>query len=46
MVRPIAKHGVSTNTLPLEVAKGLLGSSKGLLAPAQGLLGGLPLGGR
>ncbi|MGI5260039.1 ATP-binding protein [Streptomyces angustmyceticus] len=46
VVRPLAKNGVSTNSLPLDVAKGLVGSHQGLLAPAQGLLGGLPLGGR
>ncbi|MCF3174609.1 ATP-binding protein [Streptomyces sioyaensis] len=46
LVRPIAKHGISTSSLPLDAAKTLVGSSQGLLAPAQGLLGGLPLGGR
>ncbi|MFI2258020.1 ATP-binding protein [Streptomyces tubercidicus] len=49
VARPIAKKGVSTSTLPLDAAKtatGLVGSPQGLLAPAKGLLGGLPLGGR
>ncbi|KOG46658.1 ATP-binding protein [Streptomyces decoyicus] len=44
VVRPVAKHGITTNALPL--AKDLVGSPQGLLAPAQSLLGGLPLGGR
>lgn len=46
VARPIAKKGISTSTLPLDAAKGLVGSPQGLLAPAKGLLGGLPLGGR
>uniref|UniRef100_J2K3T9 ATP-binding protein n=1 Tax=Streptomyces auratus AGR0001 TaxID=1160718 RepID=J2K3T9_9ACTN len=46
LVRPIAKHGISTDRLPLDAAKTLVGSSQGLLGPAKSLLGGLPLGGR
>ncbi|MGP8299315.1 ATP-binding protein [Streptomyces inhibens] len=49
LLRPTLKNGLSTNTLPLDVAKGLLGGPVQKLAgaPAKGgLLGGLPLGGR
>ncbi|MEW1659988.1 MULTISPECIES: ATP-binding protein [unclassified Streptomyces] len=46
VARPVVKRGVSTNTLATDVVKGLIGSPTGLLKPAAGLLGGLPLGGR
>lgn len=37
--RPVLKNGISTDAIAAEAAKGLL-------KPAAGLLGGLPLGGR
>ncbi|AOP49946.1 ATP-binding protein [Streptomyces lydicus] len=46
VARPIAKRGVSTDALPLDAVKGLIGSPKGALTqPGGGLLGGLPVGG-
>ncbi|MFB7635905.1 ATP-binding protein [Streptomyces sp. NPDC056149] len=46
VARPVVRDGVSTDALAAEVAKRLLDSPDGLLKPAAGLLGGLPLGGR
>ncbi|MCK7624131.1 ATP-binding protein [Streptomyces sp. RS10V-4] len=40
VVRPVAKRGISTNTLATDAVKGLVGSPEGLLKPATGLLGG------
>ncbi|MFD8547975.1 ATP-binding protein [Streptomyces sp. NPDC059649] len=45
VVRPVAKNGVSTSSLPVKAAGGLLGSPEALAGKAAGLLGGLPLDG-
>lgn len=58
VARPVAKQGLSTNTLPQTVTKGLLGQAQGVVGSPQGtlgqaaqqapggLLGGLPVGGQ
>ncbi|MER7984357.1 ATP-binding protein [Streptomyces noursei] len=44
MARPVAKKGISTNSLAADAVKKLIGAPQGAQTPVHGLIGGMPIG--